>query len=185
MVLARLKHDTCPDHEAVEALAHVMDEHLTLDGYREHLRRMHRVHAALEPRLAAVPGLADVVPDLDQRWKAEQARADLEALGTTPLAPPSVPAFDSVAHALGCLYVLEGSTLGARHITRHVDGKLGEAVRGARRYLVGYGDNTGARWKSFGEAVERYCAAHPECEDAVIAGAKATFGVVREAMSNP
>lgn len=182
MILARLKKDTCPDHEAVEQLTRVMDPDLSLDVYRDYLVRMGRVHDALEPGLAAVPGLSAVVPDLDERWKSPLVRADLARLGsvTPPQSTPARP-LASVAHALGCLYVLEGSTLGARHITRHVDATLGSAVADARRYLTAYGERSGTMWKRFGEALESWCAAHGQ-EDAVIAGAKDTFGLVREAM---
>lgn len=53
------------------------------------------------------------------------------------------------AQALGCLYVLEGSTLGARYISRRLESRLliTEACGGA--FFHAYGDSAAERWRAF------------------------------------
>ena len=77
-----------------------------------------------------------------------------------------------MAEAFGCLYVLEGSTLGGRVISRHVQSRLGSDV--PRAFLDAYGSRTGERWQAFRAAL----AGAPRNRDVdarIIAGARATF----------
>ncbi|NBA94646.1 biliverdin-producing heme oxygenase [Pseudomonas sp. R5(2019)] len=95
------------------------------------------------------PQLAAIVPDLPERCRAEQARADLADLGTE--VPPAVPGAvqqPSIAEALGWIFVSEGSKLGAAFlIKRAVALELSETF-GARHL----GEPAGGRaegWKQF------------------------------------
>ena len=77
-------------------------------------------------------------------------QADLEFLGVTP--PPagseSVP---DDAFAIGCLYTVQGSTLGGKVIARQLDGLL-EGADG-RRFFIG-GSDDGAHWRLLYDRLE-------------------------------
>ena len=56
---------------------------------------------------------------------------------------------NNAAKALGCLYVLEGATLGGVLIARHVRASLGFDGDAGSAFYLGYGPRTGAMWRGF------------------------------------
>jgi heme oxygenase len=85
-----------------------------------------------------------------------------------------LPEVGSLGQALGCLYVMEGSTLGGRFIARRLHEHLGLTPASGAAFFHGYGEETGSRWKAFQQALVRYSAA-TENEFAVIGAAEETF----------
>jgi heme oxygenase len=174
--MERLRAETAAEHTRLESATEMMSPSLSMEDYRRYLEEMWAVHAAVEPRLAAMAGLADVLPDLEARFKRPLLERDLEALGAFPMRPrprPSIPCA-GLAEALGVLYVLEGSTLGGRFIRRHLAAVLGARVEGATSYLDAYSD-VGPMWRRFGAAVNAYGTVHGEAVEAMTAAAVATF----------
>lgn len=145
-VLSRLRAATGEAHERLERRLNILEQIATFPARRELVARFHGLHAGAEAVLA--PWLADL-PDLDfdGRRRSRQLAADLAALGGA--APPACPAPPprSRAEALGILYVLEGSTLGAKVIRRAVVAN-GQDMSGLS-FLDPYGAQSGARWRSF------------------------------------
>jgi heme oxygenase len=82
----------------------------------------------------------------------------------------------STGHALGTLYVLEGSTLGGQVIVRHLAGDpSGDGVPpSAWRCFDPYGPETGRMWRSFREHVTAWESAGGD-PDTFVAGALRTF----------
>jgi heme oxygenase len=118
-LLERLRSATQDVHLQIERSVRFLDPDATVNDYRDYLARLFGYVAPLEDRLAAVCGDA---PDLevDARRKAHLAVIDLRALGL-PLYEigrlprcAALPDVSNLQRALGCLYVLEGSTLGGR-----------------------------------------------------------------------
>jgi heme oxygenase len=59
--------------------------------------------------------------------------------------------------AFGCLYVLEGATLGGRSLLPLVRSRLGvDAARGAA-FLASYGEEIPIMWRRFGAALDAWC----------------------------
>ncbi|HVW11270.1 MAG TPA: biliverdin-producing heme oxygenase [Bryobacteraceae bacterium] len=176
-ILAELKRRTADLHRGIEAVVPLMAPALTLEQYAEYLGRLYPFYSAVEARLAAITGLRSAVPDLDARWKTEILARDLRALGKLPeddMDLSLVPELHSVPQALGCLYVLEGSTLGAQILIRSVHGTLGREVEDKTGFLAGYGENTAFRWRQLSGCLVSYLTGANDRETAVIA-ARATF----------
>ncbi len=150
---------------------------MTEADYLGYLARMAGFVAPLEEALAACPGLEAHVPDLRERLKARALQEDLLALGATPATLPRcqlLPPVATPAAALGALYVLEGSTLGAQQIRRHLQAHLPAAVARAGRYLGSYGARQGAMWSAFLARLEAGAAALDD-HAGLARGAKDTF----------
>ena len=177
-VLSRLRAETRAEHDAIEAALDLTGDGLTRDGYRRVLERFYGFYAPLEPAIRAVGGWADRGLDLDARRKTPLLEADLRALGAD--APASLPLCNDLpllvtpADCFGCLYVLEGSTLGGQLISRHVQHALGVTPETGGRFFHGYGDETGEMWQSFRAAVTGSVVS-PADQDAAVAAAKDTF----------
>ena len=95
------------------------------------------------------PALKQIVPDLPERCRAEQAKADLTDLNTEVPAPVAGAVNSpSKAEALGWIFVSEGSKLGAAFLIKRAVG-LGLSDTFGARHL---GEPAGGRaegWKSF------------------------------------
>jgi heme oxygenase len=56
---------------------------------------------------------------------------------------------------MGCLYVLEGSTLGGQMLQRHFKRQLALEEHRGLTFFTGYGPDTPTRWKQFGAWLEQ------------------------------
>ena len=187
-VLQRLKAATRAEHAAIEVALDLMAPGLSLTDYHHRLRRYHGFYAPIEPLIAAAVDGSRWGLDMAARTKTSWLAVDLaflgdseEAGGLPPTALPlctALPPLATQADAFGCLYVLEGATLGGRVISRHIERVLGlDAAHGAR-FFHGYGEQTGAMWKAFRAALSAF-ADQPTQEDQVVASAIATFAALR------
>jgi heme oxygenase len=168
LLLRRFKAATAELHVEAERYVRILDDDATLVEYRRYLRAMHGFIAPVEAALAA----AGMSPARCE--KAALLRADLVTLGE-PVGPAccAIPRIAVRSRAVGCAYVLEGSTLGGRFILAKLPPAIA-AVRGtATRYLEGYGADTGAMWRAFGEL-----AGTVTDEDDAVAAACETFAAL-------
>ena len=188
-----LRDQTRSEHEATEALLPLMHAGLTRQEYVAALLALQPVVESWEAWAAAwAPGEFQAV--VQARQRGALLRADLARLEVGGEAPgpgadvdwnavvrdgeeagPALPGTHTFAAGfLGALYVVEGSTLGGRHIARHVVAVLGAAYEPATQYFCGHGDGTGAMWRE----VMGYLAEIPDSLTAVtVAAARRTFGV--------
>ncbi|HEY4089288.1 MAG TPA: biliverdin-producing heme oxygenase [Bryobacteraceae bacterium] len=181
-ILAELKSRTAELHRDIEAVVPLMDPALTLERYAEYLAHLYPWYGAVEARLSAIAGLRAVAPDIDTRWKTEILARDLRALGRpaeTDIDLSRVPDLRSIPQALGCLYVLEGSTLGAQILVRAVRSSLGAEVAGKTRFLAGYEENTALRWRRLCLSLSSFLTRADNQEIAVLT-ARATFSGLHE-----
>ncbi|HEX8429996.1 MAG TPA: biliverdin-producing heme oxygenase [Longimicrobium sp.] len=174
-ILDLLRARTSDAHERVENALPLMNPELDGATYARVIARFHAFHAALEPRLAAVPGVDGLGLDLDARRKIPLLERDLRVLGKAATeGAPAIPEVGSVAAALGCMYVLEGSTLGGRVISRHL-ATLGIDPGSGGAYFSGYGERTGEMWRAFSDVIGSFADENPGSTDEIVAAADATF----------
>jgi heme oxygenase len=155
-----------------------------LGRYALLLQRFHACHAPLERRLERLPW-APVLPDAPMRLvKTAWLEEDLCRLGRAPsreTAPLTVPDPTRVDEALGCLYVLEGATLGGALLSRTVALRLGLTARHGARFFHGYGEDRGLMWRRYVMLLERH-ALDAAARRAMVQAAVATFVTFAAAM---
>ncbi len=197
-LLARLRAETHDAHERIEALPELsclMSSTLTENDYVRALRGLHAFHARMHeslPRLLHGLGqhLAENAPVLGLETSGLHALdEDLAWFAVGPhrkmRKPPSLT--DGYA-ALGALYVVEGSALGARVIGRAVSASLGVSPgQGGSFFCGASADLARTRWQSFcamlAAAGPVIAAAGEEAGCArVVAGALSCFGALEEAI---
>lgn len=181
-LLAQLKHHTAEAHAALENRLNVFEQVRTRDDYRRLLSRFLTLHEPIESRLAAAADWPALGFDFSARRKTALLRDDLLALGASEAdlaALPrahDLPAAATLGEAIGCLYVLEGSTLGGQVLAKHFHAALGLTPENGARFFHGYGALTGARWREFGLWAEAQSASAGEPFEAAAAhGARQTF----------
>ena len=155
---AALKTETATAHERLEDRLALLKPDWEPSAYRRLLERFYGYYAALEPVLASAGATTGMVGP--ERAKTPRLPADLVALGLDEAAIDAsprctaLPALDSAAKALGCLYVVEGSTLGGQVLARHFASALGVTPDAGCAFFSGYGRETGARWGAFVAALD-------------------------------
>jgi heme oxygenase len=185
--IARLREATGPMHQRLENTPisrALMQDDLSFDTYIEYLAHMRQVIAWSEQRV--FPVMNGVLADIDSRRKLEMIDDDLAVLlgkGNT-VKPVDFKGFtnatQSVGHALGHMYVMEGATLGGRVILQHIKKTVGlDENTGGTRFFAGYGAETGSRWKTFMNVLAER-AVTEEIENDVISGAMAAFEQIEE-----
>jgi len=179
VILEQLKSQTAAAHASIEQRLRVARSPASVDDYRNYLRAMYGFTAPIEQRLRALPGAFATDVELDRRCKAQLIARDLTELGRGQAdgAPPldfcdALPESRDTTEALGTLYVLEGSTLGARWLLRHLQ-PLG--IDDCCSYLRSYGDALGSMWEKMRGALVRHADQHPERTPDLIAAARDTF----------
>ena len=180
-LLERLRRETHASHGEVERRVDILSRVRTTQSYRTLLEQFYGVYCALECQLGrSIPEIARWLPDIEDRMRTKLLRLDLRCLGNTspedlPLAP--VPPLDSLPHRFGCLYVLEGSTLGGQFIAKEVSSRLPYTSEFGCSFFASHGAEIGAMWRSFCHALEAYAVANSESHDSIVQSAAATFRV--------
>jgi heme oxygenase len=127
------------------------------------------------------PGLAALFADLAQRRRHAQIAADLHDLGcplpAASLAPPIDNQLD-VATAMGWLYVVEGSKLGAAILLKMAQA-LGLSEEKGARHLGGHPDGRARHWRDFTRTLDALTL-DASAEARVSAGAKAAFTLMNQ-----
>ncbi|RFS14980.1 biliverdin-producing heme oxygenase [Emticicia sp. C21] len=158
----------------------LLDEQVSTQNYVAYLQRMREIVAFYESKV--FPALADTLPDLSDREKLPLIDEDLNYLSSQTLQSSAFEASGvpnpSIGYALGCMYVMEGSTLGGKVILKHVSKTLGIAPEQGGTYFAGYGEETGYYWKSFLYTLQEYSVNH-NCDTEIITGAKDTFIAIK------
>jgi heme oxygenase len=181
---ARLRRETADLHRAVEAAVGLPDSVRSRDDYVRLLQRLHAFHTAVEDRLAEAAWAdrwGEVGVDLPQHRRAHLLARDLVALqeGPSSASPHGVEIADFPG-ALGCLYVVEGSSLGGRVIGPAIRSAIGDVP-------IGFFDSTDrdhpSPWRSLKAALARFGEAGDA--GAVVRGARDTFHAFERQVAAP
>ncbi|WP_176695976.1 biliverdin-producing heme oxygenase [Phenylobacterium immobile] len=170
-LIAELRAGTADAHQSLEQALDLFERIRTPAGRREVVGRFFGLHAGLEdalhPHLSQWPGL-----DFAVRRRTPHLERDVRSLGGDPTAlrRHPWPSLKGPAEALGLFYVLEGSTLGGAVIEKQLKAR-GERLDGLS-FLHPYGDQTGARWRTFMAVLD---AAPADQSPSVVDGARLGF----------
>ena len=173
-----LRERTTATHAALDLRVGRLD---TRERYARYVRGIGGFRAPLEQALAGA-----ALPAWFAGWRplalGRAIRADMADLGlqAPDLAAAALPRLDDVSGLLGVLYVLEGSSLGARLLFRQALA-LGMTERhGARHLALQTAD--GRSWRRFLTLLER----HPEIDlERAVSAATATFALAHHAFAEP
>ncbi len=144
-------------HDRVDALFSSLD----LADPADYRRFLAAQAAAFLPVEAALDegGAQSLFDDWPTRRRADQLRADLDALGLAHPAPIDSPTFDTPAEMAGAAYVLEGSRLGGAVLARSLP------PESPRSFLAASGRP--GQWRDFLVRLEQLLGSHVQREEAV------------------
>ena len=141
-----------------------------------------KIHARVLPpveRALEEGGIAAILADWESHRRAPLLQRDLAALGEAMPLPVDVAAVEGAPALLGTAYVVEGSRLGSRFLSRRVGGAM------PAEYLIAAGQQKA--WPALLDALDKAGLA-PADGDRALAAARACFGLflnaTNEAMGN-
>jgi heme oxygenase len=172
-ILARLRAETRPYHDAVEQ--NEFNQALVAGTPSEAAttRFLTRMYGFLAPYEAALLGHAAALGpawEIPERLRAHLILADLHVEASQLPLCPALPPLATGPQLLGAMYVLEGSTLGGQVLAR----QLAKAGSSQLRYFTGYGAQTGPRWKAFCQLLSE-AATDAATENEIVQSAIHTF----------
>ena len=179
-ILERLKSGTYARHVAIESRTVLLNKDLSHSNYSLCLQRFLGYYSPLETRLLESPVWHEIEFTYADRYKTPLVLQDLLALGMSQDALAAIPQctalpdLTTAAQLLGCLYVIEGATLGGQIISKHLSSTLGVSTVSGCAFFAGYGKHTGSKWKAFGACLTAFTT-QTGCDDEIIASANKTF----------
>ncbi|MEO8698992.1 MAG: biliverdin-producing heme oxygenase [Kofleriaceae bacterium] len=181
-MLTQLNLATRMHHANVDAAQLAILDEPDANHYQAMLVRTYGFEAPVESALAMSPLVEGI--DLRERGKAGLLAGDLLTLGLRPQQLAKVPlcpridAFETIAEAIGWLYVVERRTLLNAVLVRDLTGHIPEVIERAGSYLHCYAGVAGARWRDLGLAFDR--AITPEIMTCAIKAAHHAFWCQRD-----
>lgn len=176
MIMTRLRNETRTRHDAIEARLGLFDGKLTPQSYNILLLQMWGFYKPIEARIAGVANWTTLGFDFERRRKTALLERDLAQSGLgkesdTWISCNELPNLSNVFEALGCLYVLEGATLGGQIIVRHLQSLPGPLPHS---FFTSYGDKVGPMWKTFGVFLTNHATEHGG-DEVIVQSACSTF----------
>lgn len=171
----RLRSETADLHRKTETIVGVPGSVQTRQQYAQLLERLAVFYSSAQramedERWHSGWQLVDI--DIASHSRISLLRSDLKQLGAPePGGGQSVVPIDSFGAALGCLYVVEGSSLGGLSIGPAIRATLGSVPTS---FYDGAGRGHPRAWRRVQAALAAYDLGHPDVED-VITGAELAF----------
>jgi heme oxygenase len=176
MLSEKLKENTKINHQLLEKkLVANMRSITDKQGYAKLISLFYGFFGGLELLINKQLDIS-FLPDYPQRRKTTALADDLTNLDANLPAlatGDALPTINNHMQALGALYVIEGSTLGGKIISKMMQQQLSLSDNTGLSFFNSYGEQTLAMWQVFKQAIDRPL--NPVDEDMVIKAANDTF----------
>ena len=174
----RLRQATHAAHEMVDQTIMRARPFAAVENYGTFLKVQYAFHRDVLPLYSRADLLA-LIPDLGRRSRLDAVMQDAADLNIALPSLDNSPATDremSVAEALGWLYVIEGSNLGAAILFKAAL-KMGLSEEHGARHLAQAPEGRAEQWRNFTSALNAVELSAGD-ETAAVAGAEAAFEAV-------
>jgi heme oxygenase len=177
MFTEKIKEATLTYHQQTEkVLVGKMKSMRSKQDYIDLLTAFYSYFGGLEQHIERYINASNLVNYNDRR-KTAALIDDLKALGGNipPIAQGNdLPEIDNYLQAFGALYVIEGSTLGGKIISKMIQQHLHINDDAGLSFFNSYGDKMQDMWDSF-KAILNSVAATPADEEIILQAANQTF----------
>ena len=176
-----MKTQTRPLHDRLEARVDVLNRIQQPQNYQSLLAAFYGFYAPVETRLAKCEELSVADVDFELRRKLPLLVTDLEQSDVEVQHLPQctrLPQIETAAEGFGCLYVLEGATLGGQMISRLLAQHLQMTADNGGAFFNAYGDQVRTMWQEFRQRLSQFASTHPDERDTILATAKETFSTL-------
>jgi heme oxygenase len=187
----QLRRCTRDAHRAVEQIFDLDRRLVSRASYGQLLLALRRFYGPTEDALDQVTGWQALIPPIHIRTRRRAALIDddlavlgIDGSGQQQTGSNLVPMLGSLAAAIGCLYVLEGSSLGGQIISARARATLGEKLP-VRFFGSADRADSGRDWRSLQLTLDDFGAARPAARGQVVRAAHQTFAAFGECLGSP
>ncbi len=183
-----LRSETHDLHEVLDKRVMQLNPFADSEHYRGFLRMQLRLHTAAEP-LYHNTILLDLIPDLSGRSRLNAVLADCKDVGlnkTLLTEDQRIASYIKIANeheGIGWLYALEGSTLGAAMLLKHVKNQLKLSEDFGASHMAAHSDGRATHWKQFKAMLDQLKLTQTQREKA-LTGATQAFLFVTDAVND-
>lgn len=183
-----LRSETHDLHEVLDKRVMQLNPFADSEHYRGFLRMQLRLHTAAEP-LYHNTKLLDLIPDLSGRSRLNAVLADCEDVGlnkTLLTEDQRIACYIRITdeyEGIGWLYALEGSTLGAAMLLKHVKNQLNLSEDFGASHMAAHSDGRATHWKQFKAMLDQLELTQAQREKA-LTGATQAFLFVTDAVND-
>ncbi len=177
MIIPSIRQATRAHHVALESIVDFKSRMITVQRYSGLLQIMHGIIAPLERELGRLDWSGTGI-DFASRRKAHWLASDLDFLESISSEGRQIgqceilPMVTNLNQAFGCLYVMEGSTLGGKIIGDMLTRQLGITRNSGGAFYASYGVQIPKMWEEFRDAATSFCNTTEKCDEAVDAAVK-------------
>lgn len=181
-----LKENTANIHESLDKRIMSLNPFSALDRYTQFIRTQARLQQITSSWYQNAE-LQALFPDLSERDRFQAVQQDCHDLGLSAediAVDQEAAAQIQVANnyeALGWLYTVEGSNIGAAILLKHAKESLGLSETHGARHLTGHGDGRGLYWRRFKEALDAIELTNEQRQQA-LKGAREAFVFTRNSV---
>jgi heme oxygenase len=144
------------DHH--DLLAPLVRSSLDVADYALALQALYAINAPTEQAISDYIDAQGLAFDYASRRRMPDLLADLEYFGlSAPQLAWGGPSIRSHGQLVGCLYVLEGSTMGGRVIYKQLQSVLKLNQQTGGRFFAGHGELTMPMWQAFWTFAAEIC----------------------------
>jgi heme oxygenase len=177
-----LRHETRDAHERVERASDLPAAATTEHSYVIALRRLHPAFFGVFNALAQIDGAAGRLAADEAYVRTARLERDLTAFGKEALPNPGMPFhLRDGDEALGCEYVMRGSSLGGLVIFKQACTKLYVTPQADGEFFHGDGDKTKLKWMELLESLSALKADNLR-PARIVVGANVTFSWIETAL---
>lgn len=172
--------------EKNERMQKLLNGSLSKSAYVALLQGLHSFHQPLEAIFDQLAFWQQYDFAIASRHKAAWLEEDLQYFNTTTLPALShldLPRWQMAEQLIGCLYVVEGATLGAMVINKLLHKHYGYAAKTGARFYAGYGVDTRAYWEHTSALINHVAATPGFDTDECIRAAHHAFLTYAQAMT--
>ncbi len=163
MILTKIREKTMGFHDGFTSWANnIFDGTITLEQYKNVLKTFYGFYQPFEQKIEAPEEWKNIDFNIEGRRKAFLAIKDLKALGASDEEISNIeicndlPEIKNVAQALGCMYVLEGATLGGQLTANKLKEIFNFTPETGTAFFSSYVEEVRPMWKSFGDLINKY-----------------------------
>lgn len=181
MILAKIREKTLNFHDDFTSwAANILNGTISLEQYKFVLKTFYGFYYPLEEKIYSLEDVNNLELSLEKRRKTRLLVKDMKALGITETEIDSIPlceklpTLNSAAQALGCMYVVEGATLGGQIIAKKLYEIFDIKQDNGCAFFNSYNEELRPLWTEFCDVLNKY-ADYTQIEEPIVESSINTY----------
>ncbi len=184
MILTKIREKTMVYHDDFTGWANkILDGTANHDEYKNVLKRFYGFYQPLENKISSLEDWATNDFNLKNRDKSAFLLEDMKYLNISDqeiaalevCEQSQLPDISNMAQALGCMYVLEGATLGGQIVSKKLNEIFGFEQGKGSSFFNSYGTNVRPMWKEFGDFINNYSEKNKDDDNEIVNSSDQTY----------